>query len=117
MKFITPLIFASIILGCSSPVIPQIKQRTLSKEFKSYWYDGTAEISSFTLEQSRYGETHLGNSVLLYVTEDFLPNDQVKANNRSHTTIPILKLNHTKNFNFVSLVLNSSQMCMFSKSK
>ncbi len=99
MKFITPLIFASIILGCSSPVIPQIKQRTLSKEFKSYWYDGTAEISSFTLEQSRYGETHTGNSVLIYVTEDFLANDQVKANNRSHTTIPILKLNHTKNFN------------------
>jgi len=36
---------------------------------------------------------------LIYVTEDFLPNDQVKADRPSKENIPVLKLNATKKFN------------------
>jgi len=78
---------------------PQVKRIPLSKEFKSYWYNGEAEISSFELEQERYGEMRLGSAVLIYVTEDFLPEKQVKADNYSKSNVPILKLNSTKKFN------------------
>lgn len=71
----------------------------LSKEFNDYWYAGEAEITSYKLEQARYGEMRDGNAVLVFVTEDFLPEQQVKADNYSKTNTPVLKLNATKNFN------------------
>ncbi len=70
----------------------------ISSEFKGYWYAGEAEISSYKLEQARYGEIREGNAVLVYVTEDFLPEKQVKADIRNADNIPVLKLNSTKNF-------------------
>lgn len=71
----------------------------LSKEFNDYWYDGEAEITSYKLEQARYGEIHNGSAVLVFVTEDFLPEIQVKADNYSEKNTSVLKLNATKNFN------------------
>jgi len=71
----------------------------LTSEFKFYWYAGNAEITSYKLEQARYGEMRDGTAVLVYVTEDFLPQEQVKADNYSKSNIPVLKLNATKNFN------------------
>ena len=70
----------------------------LDQEFKNYWFDGTAEITSYELNQYRYCQNRKGSSVLIYVTEDFLPNKQVKANKESSSTLNILKLNRTKNF-------------------
>lgn len=71
----------------------------LSQEFKDYWYTSEAEITSYKLEQARYGEMRNGTAVLIFVTEDFLPEKQVKADNYSNSNIPVLKLNATKNFN------------------
>ncbi|MBO3116545.1 septum formation inhibitor Maf [Winogradskyella sp. DF17] len=71
----------------------------LTKAFKAYWYNGEAEISSYKLEQARYGEIRNGHAVLVFVTEDFLPDTQVKADTYSDDNIPVLKLNATKNFN------------------
>ena len=70
----------------------------LSQEFKEYWYNGTAEITSYNLEQARYGEMREGSAVLIYVTEPFLPGAQVKADNSNKSNIPVLKLNTTKNY-------------------
>lgn len=70
----------------------------LSKEFKTHWFDGHAEISSYELIQSRYGEQRTGKAVLIYVTEDFIAKEQVKANQKSTTTLPVLKSNRTKYF-------------------
>lgn len=78
----------------ASTALPQ----ELSEDFKAYWYDGTAEISSYQLEQSRYGEQRQGDAVLIYVTEPFLPKKQVKAEQSNPDHIPVLKLNATKNF-------------------
>lgn len=75
-----------------------IPKKKLSPEFKQYWYAGTAEVSSYDLEQARYGEIRQGNSVLIYVTEPFLPGKQVKADNSHPENIPVLKLNSTKNY-------------------
>lgn len=73
-------------------------ERHLTEKFKSYWFAGEAEITSYTLEQSRYNEPRPGNAVLIYVTEDFVPDLQVKADIRNDKNIPVLKLNATKNF-------------------
>ena len=70
-----------------------------SKGFKNYWYAGEAEISSYKLEQARYGEIRDGKAVLIYVTEDFLPKSQVKADGQNPNNISVLKLNATKKFN------------------
>ncbi|WP_460218540.1 septum formation inhibitor Maf [Psychroserpens sp. MEBiC05023] len=70
-----------------------------SEAFKTYWYAGEAEISSYKLEQARYGELRDGEAVLVFVTEDFLPEKQVKADRYSKSNTPVLKLNATKNFN------------------
>ena len=70
-----------------------------SQQLKDYWYKRQAEITSYKLEQARYGEMRDGEAVLIYVTEDFLPNIQVKADRQNNTNIPVLKLNATKNFN------------------
>ena len=76
-----------------------VPKTVLSKEFNDYWYNGEAEITSYKLEQARYGEMRDGKAVLVFVTEDFLPEVQVKADNYSKANTPVLKLNATKNFN------------------
>ncbi|MCB4808401.1 septum formation inhibitor Maf [Tamlana sp. 62-3] len=73
-------------------------KQPLSKDFKTYWYASEAEISSYKLQQYRYGQLREGTAVLVYVTEDFLPKKQVKADNYSKENTPVLKLNATKNF-------------------
>ncbi|RNC86468.1 MAG: septum formation inhibitor Maf [Winogradskyella sp.] len=70
-----------------------------NKDFNDYWYAGEAEITSYKLEQARYGEIRQGTAVMVFVTEDFLPEKQVKADNYSKDNVSILKLNATKNFN------------------
>ncbi|MCK5441302.1 MAG: septum formation inhibitor Maf [Maribacter sp.] len=76
----------------------EMPKRSLSKEFKDYWYAGDAEITSYTLEQARYGEIREGSSVLIYVTEYFVSDKQVKADRNNPSNIPVLKLNSTKNY-------------------
>ena len=78
-------------------IIPEAKP--ISKEFKDYWYAGEAEITSYQLEQARYGEIREGKAVMIFVTEDFLPERQVKADNYSKSNVSVLKLNATKKFN------------------
>lgn len=73
-------------------------QAQLSQVFKKHWFDGHAEITSYELIQSRYGEQRKGKAVLIFVTEDFLAKEQVKANKKSKTTVPVLKSNRTKRF-------------------
>lgn len=69
--------------------------------FAAHWYDGKAELARYRLEQARYGEMRTGDAVLVTVTEDFLPDRQVKSDSTDRATSgawPILKVNLTKNF-------------------
>ncbi len=72
--------------------------RELSEAFKEYWYSGVAEITSYELKQERYGELHDGTAVTIFVTEDFLPDEQIKANRKTDGTVSVLKLNQVKKF-------------------
>ncbi len=83
----------------SSPIANSQKPQPVSEEFKSYWYQGDAEITSYNLEQARYGEIRNGNAVLVFVTEPFLKTEQVKADQPTSKNSSVLKLNATKNFN------------------
>ena len=74
------------------------ENRNLSDEFKEYWYSGKAEISSYKLTQYRYGEPRQGKAVLIFVSEDFNPKLQVKADNPTEESVSVLKLNKTKDF-------------------
>lgn len=75
------------------------KERELSQAFKDYWFAGNAELTSYKLSQERYGDLHDGTAVMIFVTEDFLPEIEVKANHPSETTIPVLKMNQVKKYN------------------
>jgi len=73
-----------------------------NNQFKEYWYQGKAEITSYDLQQGRYGELHQGSAVLIFVTEDFSKKKQVKLDYPSKNpkdAIPVLKLNTTRKFN------------------
>jgi hypothetical protein len=84
--------------GSKSVTNREPEMRSLSEPFKHYWFDGQAEITSYTLQQERYGELREGTAVTIFVTEDFLFDAQVKADRPSEDNIPVLKLNLTKNF-------------------
>jgi hypothetical protein len=89
---------------CSAPSPSsnaRVNRLVETDEFKSYWYSGKAEISSYKLDQSRYGEQHDGSAVLVFVTEDFSNDKQVKLDNPEAAVadkISVLKMNFTKNF-------------------
>lgn len=100
-----------VLIGCSSePIDPDTTALPValtdatssSDEFGDYWYQGEAELTSYDLKQARYGEIHDGTAVLIFVTEDFSKDKQVKLDYPSRAgddKINVLKLNKTKNFN------------------
>jgi hypothetical protein len=70
-----------------------------SDDFRKYWYQGKGELTRYSLEQARYGEIHKGDAVLIYVTEPFLTDKQVKLDSgKSPSAVSVLKLNLTKKF-------------------
>ncbi len=77
--------------------IPEIDARA----FGDYWYSGKAEISSYALSQSRYGTLHDGNTVMVFVAEDFSKSKHVKLDEpakHQSDAVKVLKLNTSKKF-------------------
>ena len=68
------------------------------QQFRDYWYGGRGEISRYSLKQSRYGELHDGDAVLVFVTEKVNPTLQVKADNPGPGDIQVMKLNAVRKF-------------------
>jgi hypothetical protein len=73
-------------------------QASHPEEFAKYWFAGKAELNSYDLDQMRYGEKREGEAVMIFVTEDFLPDDQVKKEFGDKPATSILKLNALKKF-------------------
>lgn len=68
-------------------------------DFGRYWYQGSAELSRFALTQQRYGAPREGDAVLIFVTEPFLPDEQVKHElSDGKEDVSVLKLNHYRRF-------------------
>ena len=94
-------VIALITTSCQQSASSQTPSSALYETdvFKKYWFSGMAEINSYDLQQSRYGETREGSAVLIFVTEDFSGNKHVKLDQPNGADkIGVLKLNFTKNF-------------------
>jgi hypothetical protein len=108
MKRILFTLLTLSLLNCSNTSTPNIndsndeaKSTPTSAEFNAYWYAGKAELCRYELEQARYGEMRKGNAVLVFVTEPFSKQKQVKLDNpeaNPKDVSNVLKLNFTKKF-------------------
>ena len=91
-----------VVAACNGRLQPESGfENSQSREFSDYWYAGKAELTSYNLTQSRYGELHDGEAVLIFVTEDFSKEQQVKLDNpyeNKEDAVKVMKLNFTKNF-------------------
>ncbi|MEO0508888.1 MAG: hypothetical protein AAF065_03385 [Verrucomicrobiota bacterium] len=65
---------------------------------RDFWFAG-AEISSFELNQMRYGKAHPGHAEFIFVTEPFLTSQQVKNEYGGGESVDTLKLNALRTFN------------------
>lgn len=106
-KIIIVILTAAIFIACSNESKKNEKiQNDLpvsynySQKFNKYWNAGKAELSSYELSKSRYGENHEGDAVLIFVTEPFLPGEQVKDDGyeTSEKAEKVLKLIKTEKF-------------------
>ncbi|MEQ8625859.1 MAG: septum formation inhibitor Maf [Vicingaceae bacterium] len=97
------LLFIALITSCQAQ---QSKEENVElanqfdEAFTNYWYQGKAELSSYELTQARYGEFRKGSAVLVFVTEDFLVDKQVKLEKETdEPSTSVLKLNFIRKFN------------------
>lgn len=103
-RLLTVVCLASVLLagyatltkgGNAAGPFPSVDRQAI----RDYWYAGKAELTRYTLSQARYGELHPGEAVLIFVTEPFLKDKQVKHEFGSGVkATSVLKLNLTKNF-------------------
>ncbi|MEO6230663.1 MAG: hypothetical protein ABJB11_01410 [Ferruginibacter sp.] len=107
-----PVITPCVPLDKTGTIIPEEKNAySPSAEWEQYWYDGKAELTSYNLKQSRYGEIHDGNVVNVFVTEDFSKVKQVKLDEPEKAgsdRLPVLKLNQS--FKFITGIYPYSMM-------
>lgn len=92
-------VFAVLLAAVCLPVSAQAAD---SGRFADYWYSGKAEVTSYSLSQARYGGSHPGYAVLIFVTEDLSRSKQVKLDDPARAgrdAVKVLKLNHIKKFN------------------
>lgn len=72
-----------------------------SSRFADYWYKGEAELNTYQLDQSRYGEMRQGKAVMVFVTEDFSKSRHVKLDDPEKDwkdKVSVMKLNHLRRF-------------------
>jgi hypothetical protein len=77
-----------------APSSPEMQQ------FQAHWNDGKAEINHYAVTQARYGEPRKADVFLIFVTEPFNLEKQVKADDQpEHPAVaPVLKLNRIKKY-------------------
>ncbi len=69
------------------------------QNFRDYWYNGQAEISRYALDQAQYGANNPGEAILIFVTEDFRTDTQVKLESDAEDkATSVLKLNAIRRF-------------------
>lgn len=101
MKIILSIGLIITLLACNNSTLLEA-QSTMkrSSEFDNYWFQSSAEITSYKLKQVRYGEIHEGKAALIFVTEPFNTKKHVKSDNGMGKNVQsTLKLNHVRRFN------------------
>lgn len=76
-----------------------VSSASVPVKLDDYWYQGKAELNRYELQQNRYRDVHPGEAVLIFVTEDFLTDKQVKNDNyKNPNSINVLKTNFIRRF-------------------
>ena len=70
-KYITAFVLPFVTFACYVNENQAQVNHSLNPKFGDYWYQGKAELASYDLNQSRYGEIRNGHAVLIFLTEDF----------------------------------------------
>ncbi|GGD76766.1 hypothetical protein GCM10011514_45840 [Emticicia aquatilis] len=87
------------ITACSNENEKKTIQLSDTQEFRKYWFSNKAEISSYGLQQAQYGKLNQGEAIMVFVSEDFRLDKQVKLESDSkENATPVLKLNFIKKF-------------------
>ena len=80
-------------------VVADDKPSLFAAGLNDYWYEGLAELNTYELEQARYGEMREGQINLVFVSEDFLTDRQVKNDNYTNpNSTPVIKTNIIRRF-------------------
>lgn len=94
-----------LVSACEQPTntdtnpLARLVTNDVDAAFKDYWYQGKAEISTYELQQNRYQDMHPGQTVLIFVTEDFLTDEQVKNDTYTNpNSTNVLKTNLINRF-------------------
>ncbi|UII28406.1 hypothetical protein LVD15_08245 [Fulvivirga maritima] len=101
IKYITSLALITLLFACQKQENDS-EFSEITPEFEEYWYSGKAEVATYQLNQSRYGEERKGNATLIFVTEPFSRYKQVKLDHPEKTgndKVSVMKLNFIKKFN------------------
>lgn len=109
LKLLPLLLSAGLFIACDTAQEPAVDSASLVSKtttpghfaggLSEYWYEGLAEINTYDLEQARYGELRPGQVSMIFVSEDFLTDKQVKNDNYSNpNTTPIIKTNMIRRF-------------------
>lgn len=99
LRLLVLITLCGVGFSCKEPYspIPHMNEQA----FHAYWFQGKAEISSFELNQSRYGANHDGTVVMIFVTEDFSRSRHVKLDDPSKhpsDAVKVMKLNMHSEF-------------------
>ena len=102
MKNFIYVIIGSFILGCAhQPPESKVIQYEQTEEWNAYWYAGVAELTTYKLNQVRYGEMREGYAAAVFVTEDFSRSRHVKLDypdKAGNDKVSVLKFNLNKKF-------------------
>lgn len=99
LPFLSLILLTASLQNCNSANGFEEKSDADGTDFNSYWYAGEAEITRYAIDQARYGEMRKGDAVLIFVTEDFLTDKQVKYESGDKTNaVSVLKLNSVRKF-------------------
>jgi hypothetical protein len=70
-----------------------------TKQYDLSYFSGKAEVNTYQLNKARYNGVHPGEAVLIFVTEPFLIDEQVKSDHPNEdNSVPILKMNRIDRF-------------------
>jgi hypothetical protein len=76
----------------------EIKNKS-KKQYDLSYFSGKAEINTYDLNKARYNGLHSGEAILIFVTEPFLVNEQVKSDYPDRDeSVPVLKMNRIDRF-------------------
>ena len=91
---------SSATLDATAAPIQNGKYSVSDSLFNAYWYADQAEIRTYNLTQSRYGELHQGLATVIFVTETISKKKGIKPDKYRKTRdhVPVLKMNLLKKF-------------------